>query len=363
LDEGSTQFEIHTLDLDPPRNREVQVRLVAAGLCHSDLHSVDGILQPRRPIVMGHEGAGIVEAVGPDVTKVKPGDQVVCSFVPACGECRYCASGMSGMCDLSAHAISGDMPDGTFRFHDGKGRDYGQLCMLGTFAEFTTVSEHSVVRVDPWIPLEVAVLVGCGVPTGWGSAVESGRVRAGDTTVVYGSGGIGINAVQGAAFAGAKFVAVVDPVPFKREMALKLGASHVFATAEEAAEKVNELTWGQGADQAIVTVGLAESRVITDAFNIVGKRGTVVVTSLAGPDDVNIHIPSAVLTKYEKTIRGAQFGSLNPQYDIVKLLRLYDAGKLRLDELCTRTYTLDQVNQGYADLLAGELIRGIIRFD
>ena len=363
LDENSTAFEIRELEVDEPKQGEVRVKMRAAGLCHSDLHSVDGILNPRKPIVMGHEGAGIVESVGPGVTRFQPGDPIVCSFVPACGTCRYCATGQSGMCDLSAHAVTGELADGTFRYHDADGREYGGLCMLGTFSEYMTVSEHSVVKVDPWIPLEVAVLVGCGVPTGWGSAVASGGVRAGDTTVIYGAGGIGMNAVQGAAFAGAKFVAVVDPVAFKRETALEFGATHVFATAAEAAEKVNELTWGQGADQAIITVGLAEDKVIRDAFDIVGKRGTVVVTSLAGPDDVNIHIPSAWLTKYEKTIRGAQFGSLNPHYDIVKLLRLYDAGRLKLKELCTRTYTLDQINQGYADLLAGELIRGVILFD
>jgi alcohol dehydrogenase (nicotinoprotein) len=363
LDEGSSDFEIRGLSVDDPGFGEVRVKMVAAGLCHSDLHSVDGILLPRRPIVMGHEGSGIVESVGPGVTHIQPGDHIVCSFVPSCGRCRYCAQGMSGMCDLSAHAIIGDQADGTFRFHGSDGRDYGGLCMLGTFSEYMTVSEHSVVKVDPWIPLEVAVLVGCGVPTGWGSAVVAGDVKAGDTAVIYGAGGIGMNAVQGAAYAGAKFVAVVEPVQFKREVALKFGATHVFETAEEAAGKVRELTWGQGADQAIITVDLAEEGVITAAFNIVGKRGVVVVTSLAGADDVNIHLPSAWLTKYEITVRGAQFGSMNPQWDIVKLLRMYNDGKLLLDELCTRTYTLDEVNEGYADLRAGEIIRGVILFD
>jgi len=362
LHEGSTEFEIVELDVDEPGYGEVHVKFVAAGLCHSDLHSVDGILTPRRPIIMGHEGSGVVEAVGPGVTKVAVGDHVVCSFVPVCGTCRSCATGHSSLCDLGAHAVSGDQPDGTFRAHRN-GIDYGQLCMLGTFSERATVNQHSVVKIDPWIPLEVAVLVGCGVPTGWGSAVAAGSVRAGDTTVIYGAGGIGMNAVQGAAYAGARYVVVVDPVEFKREVALKFGATHVFADAAEAAEKVNELTWGHGADQSVVTVGVLDNAVIGNALNVVGKNGTCVVTSLAGNEDINVHLASAALTKYERVLRGAMFGSLNPMYDIVKLLRLYNEGKVKLDELCTRSYTLNQINQGYADLVAGELIRGRILFD
>lgn len=362
LDEDSTEFEIQELEVDEPGYGEVHIKLVAAGLCHSDLHSVDRILEPRRPIVMGHEGAGVIEQVGPGVTKVAPGDQVVCSFVPNCGVCRYCATGRSGLCDLGANAVSGNLPDGTFRYHRD-GRDYGGLCMLGTFSERATVSEHSVVKIDPWIPLETAVLVGCGVPTGWGSATEAGGVHVGDTAVIYGAGGIGMNAVQGAAFAGAKYVGVVDPVPFKRETALQFGATHTFATAEEAAAKIHELTWGQGADQAVVSTGNVDPDTISAAFDVIGKGGTMVVTALAGPGQVNMHLESAALTKLEKTVKGSMFGSMNPQYDIVKLLRLHNAGRIKLDELRTRTYALDEVNQGYADLLAGEIIRGVILFD
>lgn len=363
LDEETAEFQIRTLTVDEPRFGEVHVKYRAAGLCHSDLHLLDGVITPRRPIVAGHEGAGIVERVGEGVTKVKPGDHVVCSFVPNCGTCRYCASGRSGLCDLGAHSANGDLPDGTFRIHGDDGRDYGQMCMLGTFSERATLSEHSVVKADPWIPLEAAVLVGCGVPTGWGSATETGGVHAGDTVVVYGAGGIGMNAVQGAAFAGARFVVVVDPVEFKRVTAMSFGATHAFATAEEAAAKVNELTWGQGADQALVTVGTAEEKVLADAFAVIGKGGTMVVTSLAADTDINLRLPTARLTRYEKTIKGSLFGSMNPQYDIVKLLRLYNEGRVRLDELRTRTYTLDEVNQGYTDLVAGEIIRGVILFD
>jgi S-(hydroxymethyl)glutathione dehydrogenase/alcohol dehydrogenase len=355
-------FEVIELDLDGPREGEVLIRYVAAGLCHSDLHLIDGDLVPRFPIVGGHEGAGVIEEVGPGVTKVKPGDHVVCSFIPSCGTCRYCSTGRQSLCDLGEGTLEGLMPDGTARFHAG-GEDIGAMCLVGTFSERATISQYSVVKVDDWLPLETAVLVGCGVPTGWGTANYAGGVQAGDTTVVYGIGGIGINAVQAAAAAGAKNVVAVDPLAFKRETALKLGATHAFASAEEAAATVAELTWGQLADQALVTVGVVEEDVVTSAFNVVGKGGTVVITGLANPEKLTVHVSGGVLTLFEKTIKGTLFGSANPQYDIVKMLRLYEAGQLKLDELVTTTYTLDQVNQGYQDLRDGKNIRGVIRYD
>ncbi|EHR53729.1 oxidoreductase, Rxyl_3153 family [Saccharomonospora marina XMU15] len=361
LFDAGKPFEIMELDLDGPKAGEVLIKYAAAGLCHSDLHLIDGDLVPRYPIVGGHEGAGIIEEVGAGVTKVKPGDHVVCSFIPNCGHCRYCATGRSSLCDMGATILEGHLPDGTFRFHSGD-TDFGGMCMLGTFSERATISEHSVVKVDDWLPLETAVLVGCGVPTGWASANYAGGVRAGDTTVIYGIGGIGINAVQGAAHAGAKHVVVVDPVEFKRETALKLGATHAFATAQEAAEKVAELTWGQMADQALVTVGVVDEQVITDAFNVLGKGGTVVVTGLAHPEKLTVHVSGGVLTLFEKTIKGTLFGSANPQYDILKILRLYDAGQLKLDELVTTKYNLEQVNEGYQDLRDGKNIRGVITY-
>jgi S-(hydroxymethyl)glutathione dehydrogenase/alcohol dehydrogenase len=362
LHDAHQPFEVIELDLDGPREGEVLIRYSSAGLCHSDLHLIDGDLVPRFPIVGGHEGAGIIEEVGPGVTRVKPGDHVVCSFIPSCGTCRYCATGRQNLCDLGATIMDGRLPDGSFRFH-ANGTDVGAMCMLGTFAERATISQHSVVKVDEWLPLEVAVLAGCGVPTGWATANYAGGVRAGDTTVVYGIGGIGINAVQGAAHAGAKHVVVVDPVPFKRDTALKFGATHAFDTAEEAAAKVTELTRGQMADQALVTVGTVDEDVVSAAFHVVGKGGTVVITGLANPEKLTVHVSGGLLTLFEKTIKGTLFGSANPQYDIVKLLRLYDAGQLKLDELITRRYTLDQVNEGYQDLRDGKNIRGVILYD
>ena len=352
-------FEIVELDLDEPREGEVLIKYTAAGLCHSDLHLTDGDLPPRYPIVGGHEGSGIIEAVGPGVTKVKPGDHVVGSFIPNCGTCRYCSTGRQNLCDMGATILEGSMPDGTFRFHSGK-EDFGAMCMLGTFSERATISQHSVVKVDDWLPLDKAVLVGCGVPSGWGTSVYAGGVRPGDTVVIYGIGGLGINAVQGAVSAGAKFIVVVDPVDMKRDAALKFGATHAYADPQEAAAKVNELTWGQGADQALILVGTVDEEVVSNATAVVGKGGTVVITGLADPAKLTVHVSGTDLTLNQKTIKGSLFGSANPQYDIVKLLRLYDQGQLKLDELVTTTYTLDQVNEGYQDLRDGKNLRGVI---
>ena len=326
------------------------------------LHLIDGDLVPRFTIVGGHEGAGIIEEVGPGVTKVKPGDHVVCSFIPNCGTCRYCSTGRQNLCDMGATILEGVMPDGTTRFHSGS-TDIGGMCILGTFSERATISQHSLVKVDDWLPLETAVLVGCGVPTGWATANYAGGVRAGDTTVIYGIGGIGINSVQGAALAGARNVVAIDPLANKREAAEQLGATHSCETAEEAQELITQLTRGVGADKAIVTVGVVTSEVVTSAFNAIRKGGTVVVTGLADPSKNTIELPGAILTLFEKRIQGSLFGSGDPFADIPRMVELYQSGDLKLDELITSTYTLDQVNQGYQDLIDGKNIRGVILYD
>ena len=184
-------WEIIELELDPPKDGEVLIRFVAAGLCHSDDHLRTGDIPVRYPIVGGHEGAGIVEAVGAGVSRLAPGDHVVCSFLPTCGHCRFCAQGLTNLCDLGALFVDNCLPDGTFRFH-ADGADFGQMCLLGTFSQWSVVSEHSCVKIDDDLPLETVALVGCGVPTGWGTAVNAGAVRPGDTTVIYGIGGVGI---------------------------------------------------------------------------------------------------------------------------------------------------------------------------
>jgi S-(hydroxymethyl)glutathione dehydrogenase/alcohol dehydrogenase len=354
-------FEVTELDLDGPKAGEVLVRFVAAGLCHSDEHLRHGDIVPRFPIVGGHEGAGVVEEVGPGVTRLAPGDHVICSFLPVCGHCRFCATGQSNLCDLGAFLLDGCQVDGSYRFHAG-GEDFGGMCMLGTFSERATISEHSAVKVEPDLPLDKVVLIGCGVPTGFGSAVHAAHTEPGDTIAIYGIGGIGINAVQGAALAGARNVVAIDPLANKREMAEKLGATHTAETPEQAQQLITELTRGVGADKAIVTVGVVDSEVVTNAFNAIRKGGTVVVTGLADPTKNTIELPGAILTLFEKRIQGSLFGSGDPFHDIPRMVELYQAGDLKLDELITTTYTLDEINQGYQDLLDGKNIRGVILY-
>src|SRR5215470_16096770 len=355
-----TGWEITDLQLDDPKAHEVRVKIMAAGLCHSDDHITAGDARVRLPVVGGHEGAGIVESVGPDVRRVKPGDRVVCSYIPACGACRPCSTGHSNMCVKGLNAGTGMFLDGTFRFHLGA-EDLGGFCTLGTFSQFAVVSEWACVPLVEEIPWEIACLVGCGVPTGWGSAVHAAGVRAGDTVVIFGAGGVGSNAVQGARFAGARDVVVVDPVEFKREMATTVfGATHAFATAVQAHEFVVETTWGQLADHCIMTPGVVTEEMVQAAVMMTGKGGKVMITAVGHINERAVHFPAGMLIGYHRQIRGALAGDSNLLYDIPMLLGLYKSGQLKLDELITRKYSLDQVNQAYRDMTDGKNIRGVI---
>ena len=361
LVEVGKPWEVREVDVRDPKAGEVLIRYVAAGLCHSDMHLMTGDLPVPLPYIGGHEGAGIIESVGEGVTKVKAGDHVVCAFIPACGHCRWCSTGRQSLCDLGASILAGHLPDGSYAF-SVDGVDAGAMCMLGTFSQYATIHEASVVKVDDDIPLEVAVLVGCGVPTGWGSAVNTGEVQIGDTVVIYGVGGIGANAVQGASHAGATTIIAVDPLASKREFAQELGATHVAATAEEAMGMAQANRAG-GADVAIVTVDVVDEPVVTAAVAAVRKNGNVVLTGLAAPETMSVHLSGLDVVLSRKHILGSLFGDCNPAWDITKMLDLYKAGKLKLDELITKTYTLDDINQGYDDLEAGKNIRGVVIHD
>ncbi|MGW7534457.1 NDMA-dependent alcohol dehydrogenase [Amycolatopsis sp. NPDC054798] len=357
-------IEVVELDLEGPGEGEVLIRYTHAGLCHSDVHIAHGDLEARLPMVLGHEGAGIIEDVGPGVTRVKPGDHVVCSFIPNCGVCRWCSTGQQAICDMGATILEGYLPGERFPFSGpGPVREYGAMCMLGTFSQYSTIHQNSVVKVDDDLPLDKAVLVGCGVPTGWGSAVNAAGVRPGETVIVSGVGGIGINAVQGARYAGAKNVIALDPLENKREKAMELGATHAVATPEEAAELAQSFTNGNGADKTIVTAGIVTEEIVTGAFNATGKGGTIVLTGLNKLSVNNVNLPGSILTLFKKTVKGSLFGDCNPTVDIPKILGLYQSGDLKLDEIITRTYTLEEVNQGYDDLLEGRNVRGVLVHD
>jgi S-(hydroxymethyl)glutathione dehydrogenase/alcohol dehydrogenase len=352
-------FVVEELELDGPCEGEVLIKYLYAGLCHSDVHVAHGDLEARLPMVLGHEGAGMVMEVGPGVTRVKPGDHVVCSMIPNCGTCRYCATGRQSLCDIGAQILEGYLPGGRFPI-TGPAGEYGAMCMLGTFSQYGVIHQNSTIKVDDDIPLDKAVLVGCGVPTGWGSAVYAAHVQVGETVAVYGIGGLGANAVQGAVHAGAKNIVAIDPLQNKLDAATAMGATHTFTDAAEAHETIVELTKGQGADSAILTPDLVTKQIVSDAFNAVGKGGTVVVTGLNKLMEPTIELPGSILTLFKKTVKGSLFGDCNPTYDIPRILDLYMAGKFKLDELITRTYTLDQINLGYDDLLNGKNIRGVL---
>jgi NDMA-dependent alcohol dehydrogenase len=360
LRQPETEYEIVELEVLDPGPGEVLAEMAYAGLCHSDEHLRHSNPGGRYPIVGGHEGSGVVVAVGPGVTSVAPGDHVVTSFLPACGHCRFCAAGRSNLCDKGATIASGKLPSGTFPFRLDD-EPLGGFCMVGAFARHTLLSEFSCVRIDPWIPLDTAALVACSVPTGWGSAVYSGGVRPGDTVVVVGLGGVGVNAIQGAVHAGAMNVVGVDPLAMKREFAESLGATHTVAGADEAAGLARQLSRGTGADVVIVTVGKMSADVMNGAKSCLGKGGTLVLTALADrPEDGTVALGGQMVTVFEQRIQGSLFGSCNPFRDIPMLLRLHAEGRLELDRLITRRYSLDEVNEGYRDQAAGVTIRGLL---
>jgi NDMA-dependent alcohol dehydrogenase len=356
------EWEVVELDLDGPQDHEVLVRMVACGLCHSDDHVAkgDGVIG-HFPYCGGHEGAGVVEEVGPGVRGLQPGDHIVTSFIPGCGRCAFCASGQQNLCETGALLMRGGHIDGTFRMHY-RGRDVAASSLIGAFSEYVVMSEWSAIRIAPHIPLRSAALLGCGVPTGWGSAVNAAQVRPGQAVIIMGVGGIGINAVQGAAHAGASHVIAVDPVALKREAAMKFGATEAFGSIVEATEFARSVTNGQGADSTIITVGVLTGEHVGQAFESVRKAGTVVVTAVAPMAVASIPVSPFMLAMFQKRLQGCLYGMMSPSADVPRLLGMYERGQLKLDELVTRTYRLDEVNAGYQDMHAGRNIRGVIDF-
>jgi NDMA-dependent alcohol dehydrogenase len=356
------EWSVEEIELGDPVAGEVQVQLAASGLCHSDEHLVTGGNPIGFPAIGGHEGAGIVTKVGAGVKSLKEGDHVVLAFIPACGQCPPCSNGHQNLCDLGMHLLGGvAIADGTHRII-ARGQGVSPMCLLGTFSPYVTVHESSAVKIDDDIPLDKAALVGCGVTTGWGSSTKVADVRPGETVVVIGIGGVGINAVQGAVAAGAKRVIAIDPVAFKREKAKAFGATHVFESAAAAVEQVSEITWGRMAEKAVITVGDIKGEDIEDAMNLIGKGGRVVVTGMGNYADMDVKLNLFMFTLLQKDLQGAIFGGANPRAEIPWLLSMYRDGKLKLDELITSTYALEDINQGYQDMRDGKNLRGVILF-
>lgn len=355
---------VEEIEIGDPRRGEVKVELRAAGLCHSDHHLMTGDIPAAAfPILGGHEGAGVITEVGPDVEGLAVGDHVVMSFIPACGRCPACQAGMRNLCDLGMGLLAGaSVSDGSFRIHTPAGRDVVAMSLVGTFAPYAVVHQYSVVKIDEDIPFEVACLVGCGVTTGYGSAVRTAGVTPGDDVAIVGIGGVGTAALQGARIAGARRIFAIDPVPWKRERATGFGATHTFADVESAMAGIAEATRGAMCGKVVVTVGRADGADVESWLGLTAKGGTCVLTAMGDVLATDTTLNLAGLTLLQKSLRGSIFGGGNPQFDIPELLTAYRLGQLNLDDMVTRTYSLEQINDGYRDMLEGRNIRGVIRY-
>lgn len=362
--EFNQPWAIEEIEIGDPVKDEVKIQMEASGMCHSDHHLVTGdIPMAGFPVLGGHEGAGIITEVGPGVEGLEPGDHVVLSFIPSCGTCPSCQAGLRNLCDLGAMLLQGTaVSDNTHRIHTADGAPVIPMTLLGTFSPYMVVHKSSVVKIDPSIPFEVACLVGCGVTTGYGSAVRSANVRPGDDVVIAGIGGVGMGALQGALNAGARNIFAVDPVEWKREQALKFGATHAYPDIFAAMGGVAEVTQGRMASKTIITTGELHGEEIDNYLNITAKGGTCVVTAVANMAKTDVTLNLSMLTLLQKNLQGTIFGGGNPHHDIPQLLSMYKAGRLNLDDMVTRQYKLEQINDGYKDMLEGRNIRGVIRY-
>ncbi len=356
-------WSIEEIEIGDPRTGEVKVALETAGLCHSDHHLMTGdIPMADFPILGGHEGAGVIVEVGPDTEGLDVGDHVVMSFIPSCGNCPACQVGLRNLCDLGMGLLSGaSVSDGSFRVQT-KGKNVIPMSLLGTFSPYVVVHRTSVVKIDPSIPFDVACLVGCGVTTGYGSAVRSAEVRPGEDVAVIGIGGVGAAALQGAAIAGARRIFAVDPVEWKRKQAVKFGAFATYPDVATALSGVAEATAGRMCHKVIVTVGRTEGGEVESWMQLTAKGGTCVLTAMGNVVDADTTLNLAGLTLLQKSLQGSLFGGGNPQFDIPNLLTLYQLGQLNLDDMVTREYRLEEINEAYRDMLEGHNIRGVIRY-
>jgi S-(hydroxymethyl)glutathione dehydrogenase/alcohol dehydrogenase len=353
-------LRVEEIALDDPEPGEVVVRLAASGVCHSDLHMIDSTFKMPLPAVLGHEGAGIVERVSPQVQSVAPGDHVVLAWIPSCGRCRYCASGRPGLC-TDRQGVERRGGSERLRLHDAEGHGLRQLLDTAAFAEHVLVREEGVIAIDRDVPLEMAALVGCAVLTGVGAVARTARVEPGSTVAVFGTGGVGLNVIQGAVLAGAARIIAVDLRPEALELARRFGATDTLDASDpqvgDPARAVRRLTGG-GADYSFEAVGLPAT--IAQAWESLAPGGRAVVVGLT-PQRSQVTLRADFLS--EKALLGCIFGSSIPRVDVPRALSLYRSGRLKLDELVTRRYPLDAVNEALDALRAGDAGRGILVYD
>jgi len=350
---------VEEIRVDSPKRGEVMVRLAACGVCHSDLSATNGTIVLPPPLVLGHEAAGEIVEVGEGVSAFALGDHVVSSFIYMCGKCRFCCAGRPVLCLEQGKALT-TPPEGTPRVHDSSGRPLGIFSGCGVMAEYATMSVDNLVRIDPKIPLDRAALVGCAVTTGVGAVFNTARVEPGATVAVFGCGGVGLNVIQGCAIAGAQRIIAIDTIAMKLEIAKQFGATDVVlaSTGEDLVKLLKKLTGG-GPDYAFECVGIGT--LVETAYRSIRRGGKAVVVGVARPTDAAA-FKSMSMVFEEKTLQGSYFGSCVPRIDFPRMLELYMAGKLKLDELITRRYRIDEAPQAFADLESGKNARGVVVF-
>jgi S-(hydroxymethyl)glutathione dehydrogenase/alcohol dehydrogenase len=348
---------VEEITVEPPKANEVTVKLAACGVCHSDLSATNGTLAMPLPLILGHEAAGEVVDVGEGVSSLSKGDHAVSSFIYMCGECRFCLAGRPVLCIEQGKAIS-TLPDGTVRTRDVRGQPLNVFSGCGVMAQYATLHRDNVVKIDPKIPLDRAALVGCAVTTGVGAVFNTARVAPGSTVAVFGCGGVGLNVIQGARIAGAERIVAIDTLEAKLEMARQFGATDVLLYKEEPTKALKKLTGG-GPDYAFECVGNGE--LAATAYRAIRRGGVAVVVGVAKPGD-STAVRTMTLPFEEKTLTGSYFGSCIPRIDFPRMLALYMGGRLKLDELITRRYSIDEAPQAFADLESGRNARGVILF-
>lgn len=357
FEQGKPQ-RVEEVALEAPRQGEVLVRMAASGVCHSCLHAADGSWKGvPLPIVLGDEGAGVVEALGPGVTELTVGDHVILSWAPTCGRCHYCVIGRPNLCERRQPG-RGVLPDGTTRMSLGGSPVY-HYGHVATYASRTVVHESCAIRIDPAMPLDRAALIGCSVMTGVGAVINTAAVPPGASVAVFGVGGVGLNVIQGGAMVAAHPIIAVDLLASKLDLARAVGATHAIdASKEHPAAAIRAIT-GRGADFTFVAVGA--TRPIIQAVDALAPGGTCV---LIGVPETGATIPLDVrpLVTGERVIRGSSYGSARTREDLPRLVSLYQAGKLRIDEMITHRYALEDANEAFRALAAGELGRGVIVF-
>ncbi|MDA1001706.1 MAG: Zn-dependent alcohol dehydrogenase, partial [bacterium] len=343
LREVGKPLSVEEIEVDPPREGEVLVKMAAAGVCHSDYHAMNGELPAPMPIILGHEGSGVVEEVGPGVTSLKKGDHVVSVWRYSCGHCEYCITARPALCgDGWKMRSEGVLSDGTRRFRQGKSEISHHLG-VSTFSEYSVMSEKSALKIREDMPLDKAAVVSCAVITGVGAVLNGANIRPGESIAIFGAGGIGLNAVQGALLAGAEPIIAVDLMQNKLEMAKKFGATHLInASDEDPIKRIREITGGKGVHCAIEAIGIPE--VTAQAFESLRSGGTAVMIGITSPTSKTA-IPTLSLVTQEKKLVGSIYGSSVPRFMVPRLIELYMAGKLNLDDLLTRSYPLDQINE------------------